>query len=200
MVSFSPGDIQAGNYDCLLVAAERLSYPLEQMLEAILQHKQELPLLVWLRESSSEDRVRVLEMGADNCADSSISVVELRTKIKVLARRTRRRSKDTLSLGNLQLNPREGLATVDGVVILLTKKEFELLCLLFQSRHAVLSKEELASALWPDFAYSRKSDNIIFSHIKNLKQKLSKSGARVGIRTVYSRGYQLQVNQTMAEA
>ncbi|MEZ4822496.1 MAG: helix-turn-helix domain-containing protein, partial [Ignavibacteria bacterium] len=75
--------------------------------------------------------------------------------------------------------------------ISLTKKEFDILVYLISNTKRVLTKESIAEHIWGDFADSYDKFDFVYTHVKNLRKKLSDAGCKDYIRSVYGTGYKL---------
>jgi DNA-binding response OmpR family regulator len=78
---------------------------------------------------------------------------------------------------------------VNGTVIELTRKEYELLLYLVSNKNKVVSKNAIAEHLWGDDMDMADSYDFIYSHIKNIRRKLAQAGCPDYIRSVYGMGY-----------
>lgn len=79
---------------------------------------------------------------------------------------------------------------VNGMEIVLTRKEYDLLLYFIMNEDKVLSKEDIAEHLWGDnMSLSADSFNFIYNHVKNLRKKLMDNGSGDYIKSVYGIGY-----------
>ncbi len=143
------------------------------------------PVLVLTGPCSVGERVRLLDLGADDYLTRPVDAVELAARVRALIRRTARSSDDRIAHGPLQLLRHARVAALDGKRIELTNREFWILDLLMRNVGKSLSRRQLEEALygWGDEVES----NAIEVHIHHLRRKL---GPGV-IQTVRGVGYQL---------
>ncbi len=142
---------------------------------------------------SLEERLQLLEAGADECLAEPLSEKELEVRLRVLLRRTAR-LKPRLTLGDLELDLVHRQATRQGKSIPLTAREFAVLeCLL---RHAgqPLSRTCIFEDVW-NRAASASTTNIVDVYINYLRTKVDRGFEPKLIRTVYGLGYLLAVEQ-----
>ena len=96
-----------------------------------------------------------------------------------------------MSIGNLLLYPDKRQATVEGVVLQLNRKEFDLLYYFVVNPNRVINKMSLAESVWGDNIDQADSLDFIYSQVKNLRKKLKQAGATVELKAVYGFGYKL---------
>jgi len=146
-------------------------------------------LLVVIGAGASEaERVGAFEAGADDVVVRPFSTRELSLRVRaVLRRQSRRRAPaETVSIGPLAVDRHARRVTVDGVRVALTRREFDLLLRLLDSRGRVLTRTLLVSELWPDDAASMR---VVDTTLKRIRRKLPWLATR--IRTVRGVGYEL---------
>ena len=83
---------------------------------------------------------------------------------------------------------------VNDIPVILTKKEFELLIYFLSNKERVLTKESIAEHLWGDEMDLADSFDFIYTHIKNLRKKITEAGGKDYIQTVYGMGYKFTVS------
>src|SRR5699024_3813114 len=116
---------------------------------------------------------RGLELGADDYLTKPFSPKELIARMKAILRRINRQNKrntDTLTVGELEIDPERFEAKLNGELITFTRKEFELLVYLAQHKNKTLSREQLLSAVWDyDFVGDTR---IVDVHVSRLRDKI----------------------------
>lgn len=148
-----------------------------------------LPVIMLTAKSAEYDKVRGLDMGADDYVTKPFGVMELLSRIKAVLRRYGNRERDTkLCLGKLCLNQEKRLVEVDGAAVELTYKEFELLAYLMDNLELVLSRDRIMEEVW-GYEYAGETRTVDV-HIRSLRQKLG-SAARY-IKTVRNVGYKME--------
>jgi DNA-binding response OmpR family regulator len=151
----------------------------------------ELPVLVITAREQVQDRVRLLDIGADDFLVKPVHLDELAARLRAVQRRTgsgpQRGTVDkTLRLGRLTVVPASRTVSLDGTYVPLTNREFWLLETLLRNQGRVVTREELVEALygWSDDIVG----NSIDVYVHHLRRKL---GAGL-IRTVRGVGYTLR--------
>lgn len=149
----------------------------------------DLPVMMLTAKSSEYDRVVGLDSGADDYMPKPFGMMELVSRVRALLRRaTKPAAEDKLfTAGPLAVDVKRRAVTVDGEPVILTYKEFELLCYLLENRGVVLSRDQILTKIW-DYNYSGETRTVDV-HIRTLRQKLGNAGAL--IETVRGVGYRL---------
>lgn len=149
----------------------------------------DLPVMMLTAKSSEYDRVVGLDSGADDYMPKPFGMMELVSRVRALLRRAAKpAAEDKLfTAGSLAVDVKRRAVTVDGEPVILTYKEFELLCYLLENRGVVLSRDQILTKIW-DYNYSGETRTVDV-HIRTLRQKLGNAGAL--IETVRGVGYRL---------
>ena len=145
-----------------------------------------LPIIMVTAKTTEIDKVRGLDMGADDYLTKPFGIMELISRVKALLRRTNAGlSEKVLTIGNVCLDEEKHKVTTAGVSCELTYKEYELLKLLMMNAGIVTSREEILEKVWgTNFEGESRTLDM---HIKTLRQKLGESGSM--IKTVRNVGY-----------
>ena len=154
------------------------------------------PVLMLTARDAVEDRVRGLDVGADDYLTKPFSLQELLARIRALVRRGAVERPSVLSVGDLTLDPATREVRRGAHRIELTGKEFALLELFMSRPGEVLSRSNLLEHVW-DFAYDCDS-NVVDVHVRNLRAKIDRSFGRASLETVRGAGYRLR-DETLDE-
>jgi two-component system OmpR family response regulator len=155
------------------------------------------PVLMLTARDSVEDRVRGLDVGADDYLTKPFSFDELLARVRALIRRGAEARPTVLTLGDLSLDPARHLVRRGDHAIELTAKEFALLELFMRHAGDVLTRSTLTEHVW-DFAYEGDS-NVIDVHVRNLRSKIDRPFGRDSLETVRRVGYRLN-DETLGDA
>ena len=130
-----------------------------------------------------------LDLGADDYLPKPFGMMELLARVKALLRRAEDGNDETeYVLDELYVCPEKHTVTVDGEAVTLTKKEFDILCMLLGNRGIVLSRDRLLNTIWGyDFDGENRTVDV---HIRTLRSKLGAAGAH--IETVRGIGYRIR--------
>nr|WP_033213676.1 response regulator transcription factor [Kitasatospora phosalacinea] len=149
------------------------------------------PVIAFAASGREPDRVRALQAGADDCVTKTCPPQEIVARIEAVMRRTRTPAPEDaaardISLRPLHINGRTREVRVDGRVVNVTAKEFELLYVLASNPGSVVSRKELMAKVWEsDWTESSRT---IDTHVSSLRGKL---GANKWIITVRGVGYRI---------
>ena len=145
-----------------------------------------LPVIMLTAKGTEYDKVLGLDAGADDYLAKPFGMMELLSRIRALLRRTEREV-NIYRCGVLTVDQTRHTVTVNGREVVLTQKEFEVLCLLLKNRGEVLSRERLIEDVW-GYAFTGES-RAVDVHVRTLRQKLGEAGAY--IETVRGYGYKI---------
>jgi len=145
-----------------------------------------IPVIMVTAKTTELDKVKGLDMGADDYLTKPFGVMELISRVKALLRRCEGAEDEKFySVGNLLLDVVKHSVSVDGDTVELTYKEYELLRLLMQNAGIVTSREAIMERVWgTDFEGESRTLDM---HIKTLRQKLGSAGTM--IKTIRNVGY-----------
>ena len=145
-----------------------------------------LPVIMLTAKGTEYDKGLGLDAGADDYLAKPFGMMELLSRIRALLRRTEREV-NIYRCGVLTVDQTRHTVTVNGREVVLTQKEFEVLCLLLKNRGQVLSRERLIEDVW-GYAFTGESRTVDV-HVRTLRQKLGEAGAY--IETVRGYGYKI---------
>lgn len=147
-----------------------------------------LPVIMLTAKASEYDKIKGLDLGADDYVSKPFGVMELISRIKAVMRRTHASDRENvISIGGIELDNEKHVVVVNGEKVSLTYKEFELLYNLMINRDLVMSREKLLDLVW-NTGYEGESRTVDV-HIGSLRQKLGACGAL--IQTIRGVGYKL---------
>ncbi len=152
------------------------------------QETSKLPIIMVTAKTTELDLVKGIENGADDYIKKPFSVMELITRVKALLRRTEPEKAVNVVLDGLMVNDEKREVSVDGRVVELTFKEYELLYLMLLNKGIVLSRDTILDRVW-GVSYEGESRTLDM-HIKTLRHKLGSYGGR--IKTVRNVGYMME--------
>jgi two-component system copper resistance phosphate regulon response regulator CusR len=157
--------------------------------ELRLQGKQ-TPVIFLTARGEVEDRVKGLEMGADDYMVKPFAFSELLARVRTVLRRGPVRQADTLRVSELELDPLRHRVTRNGKRLDLTPKEYTLLLLLMRRTGEVLTRTLIAEQVW-DMNFDSDT-NVVDVHIRRLRSKVDDPFKKKLIHTVRGAGYVLE--------
>jgi two-component system OmpR family response regulator/two-component system response regulator QseB len=140
------------------------------VLQCLRARKIRTPVLVLTARDAVPDRIRGLDLGADDYVVKPVDLHELGARLRSLVRRSHGQLQDVLRCGTVQLDPSARQVTLAGEVVVLSTREFDLLHALMLSAGRVMSREQLEQKLY-SWGYEVDS-NAIEVHIHHLRRKL----------------------------
>lgn len=145
-----------------------------------------VPVIMVTAKTTEIDKVKGLDLGADDYITKPFGVMELISRVKAVLRRSyQTEGEKQLSLGEVSIDSEKHMVTVNDEVCELTFKEYELLKLLMTNAGIVMTRDVIMERVWGvDFEGESRTLDM---HIKTLRQKLKESGSR--IKTVRNVGY-----------
>ena len=149
-----------------------------------------IPIIMATAKGQEYDRIKGLDLGADDYIVKPFSMMEMVSRVKAVLRRSHlNQVSKILKVGGLIVNLDEHTVVVDGKRVQLTYKEFELLCIFLSHPGMVYTREQLFSQVWKiDYMGDSRT---LDSHIRTLRHKLDNYGSM--IETVRNVGYRWEV-------
>lgn len=148
-----------------------------------------LPILILTARAEVENKVNLLQAGADDYLVKPFSFDELLARVAALLRRPREKISEVMKVGAITLDPAAHTVLIEGEPLELTLKEFMLLEYFMRHPDVAINREELLTHLW-DFNYESFS-NVVDVHVKNLRRKLAEHDQDV-LETVRGIGYKFR--------
>lgn len=146
-----------------------------------------VPIIFITAKDTENDTVTGFNLGADDYISKPFSLREVIARVKAVLRRTTanesQRPPEQISYQSLVIDITKKKVSIDGTEISLTKKEFEILCLLLQNKGRVFSREDMLSRIWSDEVYVL--DRTIDVNITRLRKKIGSYGKRIVTRLGY---------------
>lgn len=183
------------DYDCVLVD---ISIPGGSGLEIIRQlkaNKSKAGIIIISAKDSLDDKIKGLDLGADDYLAKPFHLSELNARIKALLRRKNFGGEKEIVVNEIMITPEERKVTVNDHDVVLTAKEYDLLLYFIANKNRVVSKSSVAEHLWGDHVDRLDNLDFVYSHIKNLRKKLLEKGCDDYIQTVYGIGYNFKTHK-----
>ncbi len=162
---------------------------------SFLREKQiDTPILMLTAKDAESDKIRGLELGADDYLTKPFSPKEVVARIKAILRRTNRltlQQQSQIEISDLIIYPEKYEATIKGETLHFTRKEFELLLYLAEHKEKVLSRDQLLKEVWEyDFVGDTR---IVDVHVSRLRDKIETDTRKpMYIKTIRGLGYKME--------
>jgi DNA-binding response OmpR family regulator len=178
-------------YDCVVLDIGLPDGSGLKVINILQQKQKQTGIVILSAKNSLDDRLVGLNFGADDYVTKPFYMPELVARIKSVVRRRAFQGKNEILFNEIRVVPDEMMMYVKDKLISLTKKEHELLLYFLSNQNKVLTKESIAEHLWGDHADMADSFDFIYSHIKNLRKKMTDNGAHDYLKSIYGVGYKL---------
>ena len=150
----------------------------------------QVPIIMLTAKDEVMDKVAGLDSGADDYLTKPFAIEELLARMRVAFKHSEGSNtakKTTLQVQNLEIDTEKRMVTVDGKVIDLTKKEYELLTYLVQNKNIVLTREQILNEVW-GYSYIGET-NVVDVYIRYLRAKIDEAFGKKYILTIRGVGY-----------
>ncbi|MFC2115967.1 response regulator transcription factor [Bacteroidota bacterium] len=181
------------DYDCILLDIMLPGGSGLDLLQELKRLEKSDSVIVVSAKNSLDDKVKGLDLGADDYLAKPFHIAELNARIKSVFRRRKTEGKKYLELENLKIDLDEREVSVDDRPVILNRKELDILIYFIVNKDRLVSKSAIAENVWGDHIDEADHFDFIYSQIKNLRKKLQDHGAKVGINAVYGMGYKLSI-------
>lgn len=181
------------DYDCILLDISLPDGNGLKILGKLRENNKTDGVIMITAKSSFDDRIAGLNLGADDYLPKPFYLPELSARISAVIRRKRFDGNNKISFHEIEIDLLGKTVRVSGKETELTRKEYDLLVFLIANKNRVVSKNAIAEHLSGDDAELLDKFDFIYSHIKNLKKKLTEAGCEDYIKTVYGLGYKFTI-------
>lgn len=159
------------------------------LINHIKKNRFDTGILIISAKNSLDDKLKGLDLGADDYITKPFHLAELNARIKALIRRKKFNGTTEIIHNEINIYPDTKEVSVYDIKIQLTKKEYELLTFFIANKNRLLTKESIAEHLWGDNIDLSDNFDFIYTHINNLRKKISIAGGKDYLQTVYGMGY-----------
>ncbi len=161
-----------------------------EVCKSIRQYSQ-VPIIMLTARGEERDELQGFKLGVDEYISKPFSPKILVARVEAILRRSRGSTEDTAEAGGIRIDKAAHQVTIDGKVIDLSYKEFELLTYFMENQGLALSREKILNNVW-NYDYFGDA-RTIDTHVKKLRSKMGEKGDL--IRTIWGMGYKFEVNE-----
>jgi DNA-binding response OmpR family regulator len=178
-------------YDFILLDLGLPDYNGLDLIDEAKKAGSEASFIIITARGDVEDKVKGLDLGADDYLAKPFALVELLSRINAVARRKFNVPVTDIELGDFVMQVQSRKLVCRGVEADLTKKEFDLLLYLVLNHDKVLTRQQLYEHIWGNILDDQYDSNFIDVHIKNLRKKLNHHAPSPWLETVRGVGYRV---------
>ena len=182
-----------GTYDLIVLDIMLPKVNGYEIIKKLRENKNETAVLMLTARDSIEDKIKGLDLGADDYLIKPFDFGELLARIRALVRRKYGNTSNTMEIDDLCIDIAKKTVVRGGKNIELTGKEYEVLEYLIQNKGHVLSRDKIRDSVW-DYGYEGES-NIIDVLIKNIRKKIDIGNSKQLIHTKRGLGYVLKEDE-----
>jgi DNA-binding response OmpR family regulator len=164
-----------------------------QLLKEAKESGQEAAVIILTARGSTDDKVKGLDLGADDYLAKPFSLLELSSRMQAIIRRKHGLKKNIVEIGGFQIDVTNRSVHFNTNLISLTKKEFDILQYLIINKGRIITRMQLTEHIWDNALEVDYDSNYVDVHIKNLRKKLTHYAPVEWIETVRGIGYRLNL-------
>ena len=174
-------------YDCIVLDIMLPGKDGFTILKELRAKKVKTPVLILTAKDTTNNKVRGLDLGADDYLVKPFSFDEFLARLRALLRRQSKDKVNVLEIGDLKIDKNTRTVKRGGKIIELTYKEYAVLEYLLRNKNIVLKKSQIAENIWDcNFNYS---SNIVEVYIRYLRRKIDSGFEKKLIHTIRGAGY-----------
>ncbi|WP_417355602.1 response regulator transcription factor [Flavobacterium sp.] len=179
------------DYDCILVDIMLPNGSGLSLVKELKDMKRRDAVIIISAKDAVDDKVKGLDLGADDYLAKPFHLAELHARIKSAVRRKSHNGNNAIEWSNIKILPEHREVFINGNSITLNRKEYDVLYYFMINPNRLINKTALAESVWGD--YTDQADNLdfVYSQIKNLRKKLKDNYAEADIQSVYGIGYKM---------
>jgi len=182
-------------YDFILIDLGLPDYDGLDLLKEAKKNNPEALCLILTARAEVFDRIKGLDLGADDYLPKPFSLLELQSRMQAITRRKFGLKQNLVELGGFEVNLTDRVISYDqGEISTITKKEFDLIAYLLLHKNRTLTRSQLSEHIWGSVVNDDYDSNYIDAHIKNIRKKLNVFAPPDWLETVRGLGYRIKIN------
>jgi DNA-binding response OmpR family regulator len=185
--------IYVNPYDFLLLDLGLPDYDGLDLLKEAKEANSEASIIILTARGSTDDKVKGLDLGADDYLAKPFSLLELSSRMQAIIRRKHGLKKSNTNVHGFEVDINNRSVAFKTNVISLTKKEFDILQYLLINKNRVITRMQLTEHIWDNALEVDYDSNYVDVHIKNLRKKLGQHAEVDWLETVRGIGYRLNL-------
>jgi DNA-binding response OmpR family regulator len=182
-------------YDFILIDLGLPDYDGLDLLKEAKKTNPEAICIILTARAEVYDRVKGLDLGADDYLPKPFSLLELQSRMQAIIRRKFGLKQSIVDLGGFLINLTDRIITHNNTEVSnITKKEFDLIAYMILHKNRTLSRSQLSEHIWGSIINDDYDSNYIDAHIKNIRKKLNVFAPPDWLETVRGLGYKIKIN------
>jgi DNA-binding response OmpR family regulator len=182
-------------YDFILIDLGLPDYDGLDLLKEAKKFNPEAICIILTARAEVYDRVKGLDLGADDYLPKPFSLLELQSRMQAITRRRFGLKQQVIELGGFLINLTDRtIAYNNAEISSITKKEFDLIAYLILHKNRTLTRSQLSEHIWGSIINDDYDSNYIDAHIKNIRKKLNVYSSPDWLETVRGLGYKIKLN------
>lgn len=182
-------------YDFILIDLGLPDYEGLDLLKEAKKYNPEAACIILTARAEVDDRIKGLDLGADDYLPKPFSLLELQSRMQAITRRKFGLKNSVVMLGEFAIDlTNRTISHGTSQVSSITKKEFDLVAYMLLHKNRTLTRSQLSEHIWGSIVNDDYDSNYIDAHIKNIRKKLNAYGPPDWLETVRGLGYRINVN------
>jgi len=176
-------------YDCIVVDINLPNGSGFDLVQELKSQKAKTGIIIISARNSLDDKLKGLNIGADDYLVKPFHLSELNARINSIIRRRFQEGNNMTIFNEIEIDHIAQNVTINDKLLILTRKEFDLLVYFITNKNKVLSQLAIVEHLWPDEIELSDSYAFLYTHIRNLRKKMLDAGCTNYLKSVYGIGY-----------
>ena len=181
--------IEMYDYDCILLDITLPGGNGLSLLKELKKTNRLDGVLIISARNAIDDRVEGLNLGADDYLTKPFHLSELSARVAAIIRRKQFEGNNELQFNEISIDTFAKTISINNSPLELTRREYDLILFFVTNKNRVISKNAIAEHLWGDEMDAIDNFDFIYTHIKNLRKKLTDVGCDDYIHSIYGMGY-----------
>jgi DNA-binding response OmpR family regulator len=182
-------------YDFILIDLGLPDYEGLDLLKEAKRNNPDAAYIILTARAEIYDRIKGLDMGADDYLAKPFSLLELQSRMQAITRRKFGLKNNVVELGDFLVNLTERTITHNNdIIAAITKKEFDLVAYLILHKNRTVTRNQLSEHIWGSIINDDYDSNYIDAHIKNIRKKLNAHAPADWLETVRGLGYKVRIS------
>jgi two-component system OmpR family response regulator len=182
-------------YDFILIDLGLPDYEGLDLLKEAKKYNPEAACIILTARAEVSDRIKGLDLGADDYLPKPFSLLELQSRMQAITRRKFGLKNSVVKLGEFTIDlTNRNIAHDETPINSITRKEFDLVAYMLLHKNRTLTRSQLSEHIWGSFVNDDYDSNYIDAHIKNIRKKLNAYGPPDWLETVRGLGYRININ------